>query len=310
MIENPVIKAKPFLKWVGGKGQLVARFTSIYPAELLRGQIRFYFEPFLGGGAVFFDVASNFKIKTAMLYDINDELVLTYRVVQRDAGKLMEILSGYRTAYLNFSSDRRREYFYKLRSDFNQERINTDYKRYSESWIKRAAQVIFLNKTCYNGLFRVNSKGAFNSPAGDYKNPRIFSEDNLLNAAKLLSSAEIVKADFKDFNPAIAEGSFIYFDPPYRPISRTAYFTSYVKDEFTDRDQYILAALYREMDKRGAKLMLSNSDPRNIDPEDNFFDKLYRDYYIHRLPARRLVNSAVTKRGVVNELVITNYKVA
>jgi DNA adenine methylase len=310
MIENPVIKAKPFLKWVGGKGQLVARFTGIYPRELLTGQIKYYFEPFLGGGAVFFDVASNFKIKAAMLYDINDELVLTYRVVQRDAGKLMDVLSGYRTAYLNLSPDRRREYFYQVRSDFNLDRKSTDYKHYSESWIKRAAQVIFLNKTCYNGLFRVNSKGSFNTPAGENKNTQIFNEGNLLNAAKLLSCAEIAKADFRDFNPANAGVSFIYFDPPYRPISRTAYFTSYVKDEFTDRDQYILAGIYREMDKRGAKLMLSNSDPRNIDPQDNFFDKLYKDYYIRRLPARRLVNSAVTKRGAVNELVITNYKVA
>jgi DNA adenine methylase len=310
MIENPVIKAKPFLKWVGGKGQLVSRFASIYPWELLTGQIKNYFEPFLGGGAVFFDVASNYKIKAAKLYDINDELVLTYRVVQRDAGRLMEILSGYRTAYLNFSSHRRREYFYQMRAAFNLNRINTDYKHYSGSWIKRAAQLIFLNKTCYNGLFRMNSKGAFNSPAGDYKNPHIFNEENLLNASRLLSYAEIIKADFKNFNPSNVEGSFMYFDPPYRPISRTAYFTSYVKDEFTDTDQHMLAGLYREMDKRGAKLMLSNSDPRNTNPDDNFFDILYKDYYIRRLPARRLVNSAVTKRGVINELVITNYKVA
>jgi DNA adenine methylase len=310
MIENSDIKVKPFLKWAGGKGQLVQKFRNIYPEELIRGQIKNYYEPFLGGGAVFFDIASNYRIKSARLYDINNELILTYRVVQKNVNKLIEFLTGYKTSYLSLSYDKRKEYYYEIRRNYNLQRFNTDYKKYSENWIPRAAQIIFLNKTCYNGLFRVNSKGEFNSPAGDYKNPQIFDRNNLINDSGLLSGSEIIRADFKDFKPENVEESFIYFDPPYRPISHTAYFTSYAKEEFTDTDQYKLAYLFKELDKKGAKLMLSNSDPKNIDPDDNFFDILYRDYYIQRIPARRMVNSVVTKRGEINEIVVTNYKVA
>lgn len=310
MTESSDIKVKPFLKWVGGKGQLVQKFNNIYPEELAGGRIKYYYEPFLGGGAVFFSIASNYEIKSARLYDINDELVLTYKVVQKDIDKLLEFLNRYKISYLSLPYDKRQEYYYEMRTNYNLQRFNIDYKKYSENWIPRAAQVIFLNKTCYNGLFRVNSKGEFNSPAGDYKNPKIFDHENMVNASRLLSYSEIIKADFKDFRPENVEGSFIYFDPPYRPISRTAYFTSYVKDEFTDEDQNKLANLYRDLDRRGAKLMLSNSDPKNIDPGDNFFDKLYKDYYIQRIPARRMVNSVVAKRGEINELIITNYKVA
>ena len=309
MIKNTEIKARPFLKWVGGKGQLVGRFSNLYPVDLIEGRIKNYFEPFLGGGAVFFDIATNYKIKSARLYDINDELILTYKVVQKDVDELLEFLYRYKTFYLNLSFERRKEYYYEMRADYNMQRFNIDYEKYSEYWIPRAAQVIFLNKTCYNGLFRVNSKGEFNSPAGDYDNPQIFNEDNLLKASEILACSEIIKADIKDFKPGNVEESFIYFDPPYRPISHTSYFTSYAKDEFTDTDQYILADLYKELDKRGAKLMLSNSDPKNVDPDDNFFDMLYTDYYIKRIPAKRMVNSASSGRGEINELVVTNYKV-
>ncbi|UCH15581.1 MAG: Dam family site-specific DNA-(adenine-N6)-methyltransferase, partial [Bacteroidales bacterium] len=252
----------------------------------------------------------NYGIQSVRLYDINDELVLTYKVVQKDIDKLLEFLYRYKTAYLSLPYDKRKEYYYEMRTNYNLQRFNTDYKKYSENWIPRAAQVIFLNKTCYNGLFRVNSKGEFNSPAGYYKNPKIFDHENIVNASRLLSYSEIIKADFKDFRPENLEDSFIYFDPPYRPISPTAYFTSYAKDEFTDTDQYKLANLFKDLDKRGAKLMLSNSDPKNIDPGDNFFDKLYKDYYIQRIPARRMVNAVVAGRGEINELIITNYKVA
>ncbi len=310
MRENFNIRAGPFLKWVGGKRQLVDKFSKLYPEELIKGRIKKYYEPFLGGGAVFFDIASNYSLKSSILYDINDELILTYKVVQKGADKLIEFLHRYRSYYLSLSYDRRREYYYEMRTNYNLQRFNIDYDKYSENWIPRAAQMIFLNKTCYNGLFRVNSKGEFNSPAGNYENPQIFDQENLINASKLLSRAEIIKADFKDLKIENADETFIYFDPPYRPISETAYFTSYIKDKFTDTDQFELASMFRELDKKGAKLMLSNSDPKNINPDDDFFDILYRDYYIKRIPARRTVNSVVTKRGEINELVVTNYKVA
>lgn len=304
------INVKPFLKWVGGKGQLVQRFSRFYPGELTTGQIENYYEPFLGGGAVFFNIASNHKLKSAKLYDINDELILTYQVVQKDVDKLMDFLERYRDYYLNLSHEKRKKYYYELRTNYNLQRFNIDYKKYSENWIPRAAQVIFLNKTCYNGLFRVNSKGGFNSPAGDYKNPMIFDRENLANASKLLSYAEIINADFKDFSVDEFEKSFIYFDPPYRPISSTANFTSYSKYEFKDVEQKQLASLYKRLDRKGARLMLSNSDPKNIDPDDNFFDILYKDYNIIRIPTRRAVNSVGTSRGEINEIVVTNYSVA
>jgi DNA adenine methylase len=310
MTKKSDTKVKPFLKWAGGKGQLVQRFVNIYPAELIKGHIKNYYEPFLGGGAVFFDIASNYGINSARLYDINDELIITYKVVQKDVNKLIEFLSRYKTFYLGLSYEKRKEYYYDVRRNYNLQRFNTDYKKYSENWIPRAAQMIFLNKTCYNGIFRVNSKGEFNTPSGEYKNPKIFDHENLINASKLLSCSEIIRADFKDFKPENVGESFIYFDPPYRPISPTAYFTSYVKEEFTDTDQYALAELFKELDKKGAKLMLSNSDPKNINKDDNFFDMLYKDYYIQRIPAKRIVNSVVTRRGLINELVVTNYKVA
>lgn len=303
------INVKPFLKWVGGKGQLVQRFSRFYPGELTTGQIENYYEPFLGGGAVFFNIASNHKLKSAKLYDINDELILTYQVVQKDVDKLMDFLERYRDYYLNLSYEKRKKYYYELRTNYNLQRFNIDYKKYSENWIPRAAQVIFLNKTCYNGLFRVNSKGGFNSPAGDYKNPMIFDRENLANASKLLSYAEIINADFKDFSVDEFEKSFIYFDPPYRPISSTANFTSYSKYEFKDVEQKQLASLYKRLDRKGARLMLSNSDPKNIDPDDNFFDILYKDYNIIRIPTRRAVNSVGTSRGEINEIVVTNYNV-
>ena len=310
MKQTTRISAKPFLKWVGGKGQLVSKLNKLYPEELIKGRIKKYYEPFLGGGAVFFDIASNYELKSSSLCDINDELVLTYKVVQKDVNKLIEFLHRYRSYYLSLSFDRRKEYYYEIRTNYNLQRFNIDYNKYSENWVPRAAQVIFLNKTCYNGLFRVNSKGEFNSPAGDYKNPQIFDKENLTNVSKLLSHSDIIKADFYDFKPENVEESFIYFDPPFRPISRTANFTSYSKHKFKDIDQKRLARLYRNLDVRGAKLMLSNSDPKNIDPKDDFFDVLYKNYHILRIPAKRVINSDGTKRGEINEIVVTNYEVA
>ena len=307
---NTKINVKPFLKWVGGKGQLVKRFNKFYPDELIRGQIKNYYEPFLGGGAVFFNIASNYSLKSVRLYDINNELILTYQVVQKDVDKLIEFLDRYKGYYLNLSYDRRKQFFYEIRTNYNLQRFNIDYNKYSENWIPRAAQVIFLNKTCYNGLFRVNSKGEFNSPAGEYKNPQIFDRENLVNASDLLSNAELICADFKSLNTEDPEESFIYFDPPYRPISRTANFTSYSEHEFKDIEQKQLARLFRKLDRKGARLMLSNSDPKNNDPDDNFFDILYKDFNIQRILTRRAVNSVAARRGEINEIVVINYNVA
>jgi DNA adenine methylase len=301
------LKAKPFLKWAGGKGQLLQKFKELYPKELVAQKIKNYYEPFLGSGAVFFDVIQNYSVENACLYDINEELILTYKVVQKDASKLIDYLDRYQKIYTALNKKKKEEYFYEQRLNYNLQRFNIDYNKYSESWISRAAQLIFLNKTCFNGLYRVNSKGDFNTPVGDYKNPVICDEYNLLAVSEILGKATIKKSDFKQVGRDFKNDSFVYFDPPYRPISKTASFTAYSKHNFTDTEQKKLAFLFRQIDNKGGFAMLSNSDPKNSDPADNFFDILYKGFNIVRIPAKRMINSDASKRGRINEIVVTNY---
>ena len=299
--------AKPFLKWVGGKRQLLDQFEELYPTELKLKKIKNYYEPFVGGGAVFFDVAQKYEIENAFLYDINEELILTYKVIQKDVNKLIEFLYKYDSFYKKMTEKKQKEYYYEIRENFNLQRFNIDYNRYSESWIPRAAQTIFLNRTCFNGLFRFNSKGGFNSPMGKYKNPKILDEQNLLNVSKLFEIATIRKADFKEVRNDIQNNSFVYFDPPYRPISETASFTAYSKFNFQDDEQLQLAGLFYDLNEQGHYLMLSNSDPKNTNPEDDFFETIYANYNIQRVDAKRSINSDPNKRNSVKEIVVTNY---
>jgi DNA adenine methylase len=304
------VVAKPFLKWAGGKAQLIEKFQALYPNQLKQKKIKNFFEPFLGSGAVFFDIAQNYGIDTACLYDINEELILTYRVIQQDVSKLLDFLYRYQRNYLKLDGKKRTEFFYEQRVNYNLQRFNIDYNNYSEQWFPRAAQLIFLNRTCYNGLYRVNSKGEFNSPAGDYVNPTICDEENLLAVHRVLQIAEIKRADFRQVVADLKTKSFVYFDPPYRPISNTANFKSYSRQPFADPEQIQLAKLFKQLDKLGAQVMLSNSDPRNNNPADDFFDTLYRGYTITRIPAKRMINSNPKKRGAINEIVVTNYAVS
>ena len=299
--------AKPFLKWVGGKRQLLEQFENLYPIDLKIKKIKNYYEPFVGGGAVFFDIAQNYEVENAFLYDINDELILTYKVIQKDVQKLIEFLFRYDKQYKKLSEEDRKLFYYEIRQNYNLQRFNIDYRKYSDNWVPRAAQTIFLNKTCFNGLFRFNSKGEFNSPVGKYKNPKILDEQNLLNVSKLLEIATIKKADFSEVKKDIKESSFVYFDPPYRPISKTASFTSYSKFNFQDDEQLKLAGLFYELDQQGHKLMLSNSDPKNTNPEDDFFETIYSAYNITRVDAKRSINSNGSKRNSIKEIVVTNY---
>lgn len=308
---NPYnVGARPFLKWAGGKGQLLDKFQDLYPKQLKQKKIKTFYEPFLGSGAVFFDIAQNYDIESAYLYDINEELILTYQVIQKDVSKLLDFLYRYQKNYLKLDKKQRQEFFYDQRTNYNLQRFNTDYDKYSEQWFSRAAQLIFLNRTCFNGLYRVNSKGEFNSPAGDYNNPTICDEQNLLAVHKVLQIAEIKKADFKQVISDLKSKSFVYFDPPYRPISKTASFKSYTKETFSDKEQIELSKLFKELDQAGIKVMLSNSDPKNNDPSDNFFDEIYKDFNILRVPAKRMINSNPTKRGAINEIIVTNYSIA
>ncbi len=308
---NPYnVGARPFLKWAGGKGQLLDKFQELYPKQLKENKIKNFYEPFLGSGAVFFDIAQKYEIENAYLYDINEELVLTYKVIQNDVSKLTDFLYRYQKSYLKLDKTKRQEFFYDQRSNYNLQRFNIDYDKYSENWFPRAAQLIFLNKTCFNGLYRVNSKGEFNSPAGDYDNPTICDEQNLLAVNKVLQIAEIRKADFKEIITDLKSNSFVYFDPPYRPISKTASFKAYSKHGFEDNEQIQLSKLFKFIHEEGSSVMLSNSDPKNLDPNDNFFDVIYNDFNIFRVPARRMINSNAAKRGTINEIVVTNYRIA
>ncbi len=297
---------KPFLKWAGGKGQLLETFQHFYPKELEKN-IAHYYEPFVGGGAVFFYVVHKYNIKSAFLYDVNEELILTYSVVQKDANKLIEQLEKYQKKYEKLNEEERAKFFYDIRKQFNQELPSFNFKRYSGKWVSRAAQIIFLNKTCFNGLFRFNSKGEFNTPKGSYKNPKILDIDTILKTSDLLSVAEIKRADFKQVEMDMKPNSFVYYDPPYRPLSKTSSFTAYSKLPFTDAEQIELAALFNRLTKKGIQQMLSNSDPKNTDPSDNFFDELYANFHITRVPAKRMINSNSTKRSAINEIIVTNY---
>lgn len=301
--------AKPFLKWAGGKGQLLNTFSVFYPEELRQSQIKNYYEPFVGGGAVFFDIVRKFKIESAFLSDINEELILTYQVVQKDVSKLMQQLEDFSKKYQKLDEKSRIDFFYETRDEFNLKRQQTGFKKYSEKWIKRAAQIIFLNKTCFNGLFRFNSKGEFNVPAGRYKNPKILDEENLKKVASLLSIAQIRKADFNELKLQVTNPSFVYFDPPYRPLNKTSGFTAYSKNGFGDKEQIELATFFSELHHKGAKVMLSNSDPKNTEPADDFFDHLYSGFHISRVPARRAINSNGLKRNAINEIIVTSYPV-
>jgi DNA adenine methylase len=299
--------AKPFLKWAGGKGQLLEAFQKFYPSELREGKIETFCEPFVGGGAVFFDIAQKFSIKSALLCDNNEDLILTYQVIQNEVQNLIEKLDRFQNQYLKLNEEKRTEYYYKVREQFNTQKKLLSYSRISKKWIERAAQIIFLNRTCFNGLFRFNSKGEFNVPQGRYKNPKILDVENLFKVSQLLSVAEIQKSDFREIKKRVSENTFVYYDPPYRPLNQTSSFTAYSKDAFGDPEQIALATLFSELDQKGIKQMLSNSDPKNHNPDDHFFDNLYKDFQIFRVPARRLINSAGDKRHAINEIVVTNY---
>ncbi|MDD1724982.1 MAG: DNA adenine methylase [Methanospirillum sp.] len=301
--------AVPFFKWAGGKNQLIPDFEERFPVELRNGHLDRYVEPFIGGGAVFLYVVQHFPIKESIICDINEELILTYQVIKQDVDPLISLLSGYQEEYDGLDDSGRTSFFYRMRDEMNGERKGFDFSGYGTAWVKRAAQLLFLNRTCFNGLFRVNSKGAFNVPFGRYKNPRIVHPSNLLKVSSLLSHTTILLGDFSISREYINDQTFVYIDPPYRPLSKTSKFTSYSRDGFSEDDQVRLSRFFSELDTTGAKVMLSNSDPKNEDPDDHFFDDLYREFRMERVLAKRMINSVGDKRGEINEIIVMNYHV-
>jgi len=301
------LTARPFLKWAGGKAQLLDAFTARAPRELTEGTLPVFVEPFMGGGAVYFHFNGIFRFRECHLFDINEELVLAYSVVKNDVSGLIDYLRDVEEEFLSKDDSGRRDYYYAVRDAFNRERKGIDFGRYEGAWVERAGRFIFLNRTCFNGLYRVNSRGEFNVPFGRYKKPKILHEEVLRADSAALRNTTIHLGDFTHSEPCISRDSFVYFDPPYRPLNRTSSFTQYSKNRFSDEEQRRLAAFYARCDAKGARLMLSNSDPKNIDPEDRFFDDLYAGYYIDRVPARRAINCDGTKRGEIHEIIVTNY---
>ncbi len=306
-LETATRKARPFLKWAGGKGQLVPQLSALFPAALRQNHIARYVEPFLGGGALFFHIAQTYQIEEYFLYDVNPELIGVYRSIQSDVEAVIGQLEMLQTQYLRLEETSRKVYFYKVREQYNTDRHTIGYDYYRDAWSQRAAYAIFLNRTCFNGLYRMNSKGEFNVPFGDYKNPKISDADNLRACAALLQPAQIACQDFALCESIVNENTFVYFDPPYRPLNATSHFTAYSRQAFNDDTQRRLATLYHHLDSRGASVMLSNSDPKNTDPEDDFFDTLYTGFTINRVTATRMINAVASKRGAIAELVITNY---
>ncbi len=290
---------EPFLKWAGGKRQLLKKIDEYLPLELTNGSLQRYIEPFIGGGAVFFYIAQFYKIEEFFIFDINPELIMAYQTIRDKLEDLLEILANIETEYLLLDEEKRKEYFYQKRSQFNRLRKQTP-----SSKIKITALLIFLNRTCFNGLFRVNDRGEFNVPCGKYKNPTICNSANLKLVSNILQKTHIQLGDFADSKKYVHKKSFVYFDPPYKPISKTANFTAYAKNNFDDREQLRLRDFFTFLDLKGAKLMLSNSDP-----EDRFFENAYRGYSIKRVQSRRNINSNAQKRGEINELLIMNYSI-
>lgn len=300
-------KAKPFLKWAGGKAQLIEQIVKHLPNELKEGKLHRYVEPFVGGGALFFHVAQMYEVEEYFILDVNEELILVYMSIQTDVDNVIDLLKTMERKFHRLSQNRQRQYFYAVRFELNENRPSIDFTNYTKAWAERTAQIIFLNRTCFNGLFRVNSKGGFNVPFGKYKNPLICSEDNLRAASELLQRTKIRFGDFSECESFVNSDAFVYFDPPYRPISKTASFTSYSKYDFDDAAQLRLASFYRLLDRNGARLMLSNSDPKNENPVDNFFEDAYKEFRIERVLANRMINCNAERRGKINELLIMNY---
>ncbi|OPX59976.1 MAG: DNA adenine methylase [Methanobacterium sp. PtaB.Bin024] len=299
---------RPFLKWAGGKTQLLLELEKRLPQSVLdSGIIERYVEPFVGGGAMFFFLKRNYQVKQSILLDINPELILTYRVLQNDHLNLIDKLKDMEDEHLHKSEKSRKENYYHIRGLYNQQIGEIDYSNYGPEWIQRAAYLVFLNKTCFNGLFRSNSNGEFNVPFGRYKNPKICDEVNLKYVHEALKKTELLCADFAHAEEFIEEDTLVYLDPPYRPLNSTSHFTGYSSEGFDDEDQTKLAEFYKKMDQKGSNLILSNSDPKNHDVNDNFFDELYEGYNIQRVLAKRNINSKTSGRGEIKELIIRNY---
>ena len=291
--------AKPFLKWAGGKTQLIEQIKNNLPQNTMNKPFT-YVEPFVGSGAVLFWMIENFpNMKQAIINDINTDLTNSYLTIKNDVKNLIDILAKWEKEYHKIAEnqEKKKEYYYEKRALFN--------TRKSEQ-TKQTALFIFLNRTCFNGLYRVNRKNEFNVPIGSYKKPQICNEPNLRAVSKVLQNVEILNGDYSETLKYADDNTFFYFDPPYKPLNKTSSFNSYSKDAFDDAEQIRLKEFCELLDQKGHQWILSNSDVKGKNPMDNFFDDLYATFNILRVNARRNINANPEKRGKLTELLITN----
>lgn len=292
------MNAKPFVKWAGGKTQLLSEIRRKYPERIEK-----YCEPFVGGGAVLFDVLSTFNPKEVLINDINAELINTYHQIKTNSEPLISQLSELQQQYKELSEEDRKTLFFAKRERYNSLKINGN----EVENLEKAALFIFINKTCFNGLYRVNSKGLFNVPFNNAKNPLICDEDNLRACSSVLQNVKMTTGDYSICNDFIDKDTFVYIDPPYRPLNQTSAFTSYSENDFSDVQQIELGKFIDGISEKKATVVASNSDPKNVDTNDNFFDDLYSHFKIERVYASRAINSKGSKRGKISELLVANY---
>jgi DNA adenine methylase len=276
--------AKPFLKWAGGKTQLIKDIERTLPTEITKEKFT-YIEPFVGSGAILFWVLNNFpKLEKAVINDINEDLINTYKTIASNPKELISILQILQNEYHNLEGkeEEKKGYYYKKRELYNTRK---------EEKSGQAALFIFLNRTCFNGLYRVNKSNGYNVPMGSYKKPTICDDQNILAVSTVLQKVEILCGDYEATLKEAKSNSFFYFDPPYKPLSNTSSFNSNAKDEFNDEEQIRLRDFCSKLKKQGHKWMLSNSDVKGKDTNDNFFDDIYSEFSIPRVKARRSINA-------------------
>ena len=293
-------KAKPFLKWAGGKTQLIEQIKNNLPEIVFKEKFT-YIEPFVGSGAVLFWLLSEFpNMKKAVINDINKELIDTYEVIAQNPHDLISILEILQNEYheLEGNQEDKKQYYYEKRNLFNSR---------EQEKIEQSALFIFLNRTCFNGLYRVNRKNEFNVPIGSYKKPTICDRENIMVVSDALQKVEIICGDFEQTVQHAGENTLFYFDPPYKPLNQTSSFNSYTKNEFDDKEQIRLRDFCDKLAKKGHQWILSNSDVKGKDENNHFFDELYADFHIERVLAKRNINANPEKRGVLSELLIYNY---
>lgn len=293
-------KAKPFIKWVGGKSQLIEQLEALLPADFAKRENVTYIEPFVGGGAMLFYMLQTYpNIKSAVINDINPDLTLCYQVVRDNPTELIKSLNTIQSEYYALpSEEERKSFFIQRRDEFNTKSLSV---------IDNCTLFFFLNRTCFNGLYRVNKAGKFNVPFGKYSVPTICDPATIYADSKLLQNVEILTGDFEQTFAKISGNTFFYFDPPYRPLSNTSSFNDYSKEAFNDDAQIRLKLFCDKLDKVGVDFMLSNSDCLGKDGTDRFFDDLFSDYTIERVWASRNVNAIASKRGKLTEIVVGNY---